>query len=120
MAANVIEVLLKLKDQLSAEMSTAMNKVNKSLKDNAVGMAEVAAAGAVAVLALRRISMEAAGAENAQVMLADAMKRHGQFTQEALDKNLAFASSLSQVVLATDNVGHLSRYVGAERWQDIA
>jgi hypothetical protein len=29
-------------------------------------------------------------------------------------------STEDQVVLATDNVGHLSRYVGAERWQDIA
>ena len=84
--------------------------------------------------------LDALGQELGYVPLStDTMRRAAEFwaharatgmptaDDKALDGDVILAaqaatlgSTEDQVVLATDNVGHLSRYVGAERWQDIA
>ncbi len=99
--ANVIEVVLKAKDQMSSKLNTADKSVSKFSKGlMAIGGA---AAGIYAVnRAMNSLIGLAADQERAEHTLAAAMKQAGTYTEEAMQHNLDYAASLQKITAYGD------------------
>jgi len=119
-----LEVVLRLRDQLSAALRSAVGNVGSAAKGISSSMGAMASSiksaflnlptliGAiVAALGIRKLIQEIQGvvsqavqAENAMVELANAMRIAGSFTRDALEASLAYSDALAGATGVSDEL----------------
>lgn len=100
--AHVAEVIIKARDLMSGELEKASRRL-KGFNKNLLAIG--AAAGAMSaglVYSMKKVVDAAAEQQKQEVMLAEAMKHAGTFTEEAYQHALKYAQSLQQMTVYGD------------------
>jgi len=100
--ANIIEVIIKANDQLSTGLDKAQQSVNKFNASSILAFAGVTLSIGAMVGALKKVSDAGAVAEQADVKLATAMRRVGQYSEENFRALSQQATALARVSWADD------------------
>jgi methyl-accepting chemotaxis protein len=102
MADNTVEVLIKLRDQLSGELDKATQKLKSFDKSLILLGASATAVTGTLAYALKKALDTAAVQEKAELTLAAAMQKRGVFTEEAHRQLVQYAGALQRVTAYGD------------------